>query len=168
MKWRRQRYTKKPHPGRTAVYQFRDAATQDHLYVGITNNLERRFSQHAGLSGEVKKWWWDQADHKHVTITWYETRRAALAVETRLIKSLRPPGNKLNNPDWEATTTWRPTTGENAVARFPGKAQAWGWAAASWVIPAGFLMGAWQPPGGLVIVMMVIAVVMTRKAVRSR
>src|SRR5690606_17181324 len=81
VKWRRKRYTKKPHPGRTAVYQFRDAATQKHLYVGVTNNPERRFSEHAGLSRGEKKWWWDRADHRHVTITWYPTRRQALAVE---------------------------------------------------------------------------------------
>jgi predicted GIY-YIG superfamily endonuclease len=168
VKWRRQRYTKKPHPGRTAVYQFRGAEDQSHLYVGITNNLERRFKEHAGLSRDPKKWWWDRADHRHVTVTWYDTRKEALKVEARLIERLRPPGNKLGNPDWEATTTWRPTTGENAVARFPSRAKAWGKAAASWVIPAGFLMGAWQPPAGLVIVMMVVAVVMTRKAVRSR
>lgn len=166
MKWRRTRYTKKPHPGRTAVYQFRAVEDQSHLYVGITNNLERRFRQHAGLDGEEKKWWWDQADHRHVTITWYDTRRAALAVETRLIKSLRPPGNKLGNPDWEATTTWRPKTGENAVARFPLRAKAWGWAAASAVIPVGAGMGAWSPPAALVLVMCVVTAITVRRAIK--
>jgi len=166
VKWRRRTtYTKKPHPGRTAVYQFRDAATQDHLYVGITNNPERRFEQHAGLTGEPKKWWWDQADHRHVTITWYPTRRAALAVETRLIKQLRPPGNKLGNPDWEATTTWRPKNNE-AVPRFQGAAPSWAIAAGAWVIPLLAFVGVISPPTLVVVGFLVWAIFATKRALR--
>lgn len=164
MKWRRKRYTSKPHPGRTAVYQFRDATTQEHLYVGITNNPERRFSEHAGLSRDEKKWWWDQADHAHVTITWYSTRRQALAVEDRLIKQLRPPGNKLGNPDWESTTTWRPQSREAVVPVFRGAAKPLAIAVAAWTFPVGTIMGAWEPPSALFVGGLIVGVLATRKA----
>ena len=149
MKWRkRKRYTSKPHPGRTAVYQFRDRATQDHLYVGITNNPERRFGEHAGLSRDEKKWWWDQADHRHVTITWYDTRRQALRAEDRLIKSLRPPGNKLGNPDWEKSTTWRPPA-KPTMPIFRGTAKPFAVAVIAWAFPIGAATGAIDPPPAL-------------------
>jgi predicted GIY-YIG superfamily endonuclease len=165
MKWRRKRYTNKPHPGRTAVYQFRDAQTQDHLYVGITNNIERRFSQHAGLAGEEKKWWWDQADHRHVTITWYSTRRQALAVEDRLIKQLRPPGNKLGNPDWEASTTWRPRE-RPTPAIFRGAAKPALVALIAWTFPVGAATGQVDTPPALAIGGLIVGVVATRLAWR--
>jgi predicted GIY-YIG superfamily endonuclease len=167
VKWRRKRtrYTSKPHPGRTAVYQFRDRATQDHLYVGITNNPERRFSQHAGLGDEEKKWWWDQADHRHVTITWYSTRRQALAVEDRLIKQLRPPGNKLGNPDWEKSTTWRPQE-RPTPAIFRGAAKPILVAIIAWTFPIGAATQAIDPPSALVVGGLIVGIVSTRLAWR--
>ena len=166
MKWKRKRYTSKPHGGRTAVYQFRDRATRDHLYVGITNSPERRFTEHAGLSRDPKKWWWDQADHQHVTITWYPTRRQALAVEAGLIRKLRPPGNKLGNPDWEASTTWRPPSART----FRGTGRPVAVAVTAWALflaQAGGALGA--VPSGVTIAVLAVAVLSTRVALkRSR
>ena len=165
MKWRRKRkrYTSKPHPGRTAVYQFRKVTDQTHLYVGITNDIERRFLEHSGQSREPKKWWWDEADHAHVTITWYSTRRQALAVEARLIRQLRPPGNKLGNPDWEATTTWRPRTSEMPI--FRGTSRPAAVALTAWTFFLTQATGAWEGvPPVITFVAAVVAVVATRVA----
>lgn len=159
---RRARYTSEPHPGRTAVYQFRDRQTQDHLYVGITNDPERRFREHAGLSRDAKKPWWDQADHHHVTITWYPSRRQALAVEARLIRQLRPPGNKLGNPDWEATTTWRPPARD---ATFLGAVRPIAVAITAWTFFLTQASGAWEGvPPGITIASLAAGVIATRLA----
>ncbi len=163
MKWRRKRrarYTSKPDPGRTAVYQFRDKETQDHVYVGTTNNPGRRFREHAGLSRDEKKWWWDQADHAYVAITWYSTRKEARAVETRLIRQLRPPGNKIDNPDWEATTTWRPPK----APIFRGSAKPAMVAALAWSFPTGAVMGVQAMPPALIIGGLIVGVIYTRVA----
>jgi predicted GIY-YIG superfamily endonuclease len=155
---RRARYTSAPNPGRTAVYQFRALADQTHLYVGITNDPERRFREHAGLERDPRKWWWDEADHTHVTITWYSTRRQALAVEARLIRQLRPPGNKLGNPDWEATTTWRPPQ-----RTFRGATRPFALALTAWTFFLTQASGAWEGvPPVLTFTAAVIAVVATR------
>lgn len=164
MKWRRKRrarYTSRPDSGRTAVYQFRDARTQNHLYVGITNNPERRFQEHAGLGREPKKEWWDLADHQHVTITWYPSRRQALAVEARLIRQLRPPGNKLGNPDWEATTTWRPPS----APTFRGATRPAAVALTAWTFFVAQASGAWEGvPAGVTVASFITGVIATRLA----
>lgn len=163
MKWRKRRqYTKRPHPGRTAVYQFRRRADQSHLYVGITNNLERRFLEHAGQSRDPKKWWWDEADHERVTVTWYSTRREALKVEARLIERLRPPGNKVGNPDWEATTTWRPPTRD---AIFRRSTRPFAVAFTAWTFFLTQASGAWEGvPPVITLACLVVAIVATRVA----
>ena len=165
--WRRRtRYTKKPHPGRTAVYQFRDRQTGRVLYVGVTNSPQRRFRQHAGADGEARKWWWDHVDPGAVKIEWYPTRAHALAVESKMIRAMRPAGNKVGNPDWESTTTWRPPTTEGVVPRFRGSGAPWTAAVAGWSIPCAAAAGVIEPPAMVILVGVAAGLIATREALR--
>lgn len=53
------------------------------LYVGITRNPERRFSQHAAR----KRWW---RDVRGISIEWYESRGEVEAAERRAIHVEKP------------------------------------------------------------------------------
>lgn len=69
----------------TSLYRLSDVAGRL-LYVGIAGNPGRRFEQHAG----DKPWWGDVSS---ITLEHFTTREAALAAETRAIKTERPRHN---------------------------------------------------------------------------
>lgn len=75
----------------TFVYMAYDNADQL-LYVGVTDDLWARMSQHRRTSR-----WWDLMEH----LDWEEMpdREMALRKETKLIGRHRPPFNVVGNPD---------------------------------------------------------------------
>src|SRR5260370_1126197 len=70
---------------RTALYRFYDA-TENLLYVGITNDPWRRWRQHV-----QEKSWYPQV--KHQAVTWYDSRIAAEVAEHVAIRCERPRFN---------------------------------------------------------------------------
>ena len=60
------------------------------LYVGISSDPQRRFSQHA-----ADKCWWTHVARKE--IEWYETRDNALAAEEAAIRAKQPAWNQLHS-----------------------------------------------------------------------
>lgn len=80
-------------PGRTALYRLYDASDQL-LYVGITNNLERRWREHRR---DRRDTWWPDVTHK--VIEWLPSRRAAQAVERQVVQAEKPVYNVLHSPD---------------------------------------------------------------------
>lgn len=75
----------------TALYRAYDAHGVL-LYVGITKDPQTRMRGHERTS----EWW---AEMQSVSFEWFDTRRAALDEETRLIGALRPPFNVDKNPE---------------------------------------------------------------------
>ncbi|MEU2443522.1 GIY-YIG nuclease family protein [Streptomyces althioticus] len=73
----------------TALYRFFDADGAL-LYVGITADLEQRWSSH-----QRKPWWPDVAKK---TVEWHDTRPVALAAELEAIKSEAPRYNVAGSP----------------------------------------------------------------------
>lgn len=74
----------------TALYRLR-AADGSLLYVGITSNPQKRFTQHS----LEKPWWGDVA---HTGVSWLMcTRQEALAVEAAAIRDERPLHNGKHN-----------------------------------------------------------------------
>ena len=73
----------------TALYRLRDHIG-DLLYVGITDNLERRWKDHA----KDKPWWPQVATH---SIEWLPSRNRALAAEANVIRIERPRYNIQHN-----------------------------------------------------------------------
>lgn len=69
----------------TALYRLY-AADDRLLYVGITDNLKRRFGQHA-----ADKAWWPEVSRR--TVSWHASRDAAEAAEDAAIKAERPAHN---------------------------------------------------------------------------
>jgi predicted GIY-YIG superfamily endonuclease len=74
----------------TDLYRVFDAADQL-LYVGITEDLFKRLSQHRDQSG-----WFDQASR--LVIEWYGTREACRQAESSAIKAERPLWNRQESP----------------------------------------------------------------------
>lgn len=72
--------------GRTALYRLY-GADDDLLYIGISDDPETRFNQHAG-----EKDWWPEVKRK--TVVWYQTRPAAETAETISIGLEQPKHNK--------------------------------------------------------------------------
>jgi predicted GIY-YIG superfamily endonuclease len=70
---------------RTALYRLYDEAGTL-LYIGITKDLENRWSQHAKAS-----LWWPRVAAK--AIEWFPDRRSAMRVEKSEIQRLNPPCN---------------------------------------------------------------------------
>ena len=70
---------------RTALYRH-FSASGDLLYVGISLNPPKRFSQHSERS-----MWWDLTTR--VDIEWFDSRREALAAERAAIKTENPAFN---------------------------------------------------------------------------
>lgn len=78
-----------PHPGRTAVYRHFDADGVL-LYIGIAKDPAQRSEQH----GYHSRWWRFVAD---TTVTWFDTRDAALNEEREAIGRERPVFNGTHN-----------------------------------------------------------------------
>jgi predicted GIY-YIG superfamily endonuclease len=74
----------------TAVYRFYDAGDAL-LYVGATDDLERRWKHHSYVQP-----WWPEVDQKRNEVTWYPDRESALAAETAAIKAERPRINTIH------------------------------------------------------------------------
>lgn len=75
---------------RTALYRLYDAHGRL-LYIGITHELEQRWSTHAST-----KAWWSKVVRK--TIEWHENRGLAEAAEKTAIREERPMHNRANSP----------------------------------------------------------------------
>jgi predicted GIY-YIG superfamily endonuclease len=75
---------------RTAVYRLYDADGTP-LYIGLTNDPERRFKQHRS-----SKPWWPQVARK--VIDWYPTRDRAFLEEADAIETETPIHNTNHNP----------------------------------------------------------------------
>lgn len=76
--------------GRTAVYRLYDADGTP-LYIGISDDPERRFKQHRD-----SKPWWPQVARK--TIEWHPNRTLALKAEATAIEAETPAYNIDHNP----------------------------------------------------------------------
>lgn len=75
--------------GPTAVYQLFDHRG-NLLYVGITNNVQRRMRQHS-----KSKEWWGQVNRREVH--WCDSRQSAAYREAAVIKTRRPIHNVQHN-----------------------------------------------------------------------
>lgn len=75
--------------GPTAVYTLYDRNGRV-LYVGLTNNVDRRMRQHAH-----SKAWWGQVSRREVN--WYGTRQIAASQEAFRIQLLQPRHNVQHN-----------------------------------------------------------------------
>lgn len=92
LRWRTvtRRRVRGNHHEKTAVYWLRDK--EGHLlYVGISNNPDRRFAEHA-----ADKPWWSKVTQDEVR--WYNNRETALLVEREEIRTRRPAHNIVHNP----------------------------------------------------------------------
>lgn len=74
----------------TALYRFFDADGAL-LYVGITADLEQRWTKHQS----EKPWWPDVAEK---TVAWHDDRPSALAAELEAIKTEAPRYNVAGSP----------------------------------------------------------------------
>jgi len=95
-------------PVRTALYRLHDAGGCL-LYIGIANDPERRWLEHAASKG-----WWSQVDRQDVQ--WWPSRPEAEAAETAAIRAERPLHNRSKSLDRKRAgkDTWRvPVTPEN-------------------------------------------------------
>jgi len=89
-----------PHSSATAhaLYRFY-GDTGQLLYIGITNDPGRRFSQHSAT-----KTWWRAV--RGISLDWHSSRQDALAAETRAIEVERPLMNVVR-PGIPATASWK-------------------------------------------------------------
>lgn len=71
---------------KTALYRFY-GSDGDLLYVGITNNVQRRMESHKSR----KPWWWLSA---RIEIAWFECRDDALQAESVAIRDEGPLFNE--------------------------------------------------------------------------
>lgn len=76
--------------GRTAVYRLFDASDVL-LYIGVTDNPDRRFASHEAL----KPWWPDVA---RKAIEWHDTRDLAEAAEDEAIQAEHALYNVARSP----------------------------------------------------------------------
>jgi predicted GIY-YIG superfamily endonuclease len=83
----------------TAVYRLSDE-DGELLYVGLTNNPERRFAQHA-----KEKHWWPQV--ANVETIFYPSRIEAEVAEDWAIFEEKPIYNKTRNIDQHANRIYR-------------------------------------------------------------
>lgn len=75
-----------PFPGRTALYRIYDDSDLL-LYVGISNDFDRRWKEHA----EVQPWW---PEHRWMKVYWHDTRKEAETAEALAIEAEKPKYNK--------------------------------------------------------------------------
>ena len=78
--------------GETGLYQWSDADTGKLLYVGISNDVGRRFMEHYQDERGFTQ------VNANVKVDWFPTRQGALAEEKALIQKHQPPGNTQHNP----------------------------------------------------------------------
>ncbi|MCG5460863.1 GIY-YIG nuclease family protein [Micromonospora sp. MED01] len=71
----------------TCLYRFYDR-TGRLLYIGITVNPPVRFTRHS-----EDKPWWPEVDHTQTTLTWFDSRAEAEAVELPAVRDERPLHN---------------------------------------------------------------------------
>lgn len=90
----------------TWLYIGPDKCAKRTAYVGITDNLRRRFAQHRRLDlawcdehERVENWWVAHVDERRMETKLYPSRAAALAAEARAIRDLRPHFNIVHNSD---------------------------------------------------------------------
>lgn len=74
-----------------AVYRFLNRESEL-LYVGITVDLEARWSKHA-----ADKSWWGEVDMSKTLVTWHPSEASARQIEEREIKTRFPRYNKQHN-----------------------------------------------------------------------
>lgn len=91
--------TEDQRPTAVALYRLLNAAGTL-LYVGVTDNPDRRFAQHRDTKG-----WWPQVAKK--TVDWYPSRDRALAEESATIAAEAPVYNIGHNPG-AASYHWPP------------------------------------------------------------
>ena len=111
-------------PDRTALYRLFDNAERL-LYVGITNNTELRWSQHA----RDKPWW---PDVTRKTVEWLPTRGEAVLAEAKAITEENPRWN-ISRPDEHGKyrlppnkSPGRPKTGKTPMQSFRISDEVWG------------------------------------------
>jgi predicted GIY-YIG superfamily endonuclease len=75
-----------PSAGHTLVYTIYDMYGDGVLYVGVTNNVPRRFRQHMRT-----KSWWDESENAHLEC--HDSRQSALVAEFLWIRYHRPRHN---------------------------------------------------------------------------
>ncbi|WP_327594629.1 GIY-YIG nuclease family protein [Streptomyces chartreusis] len=78
----------------TALYRLHDDA-RALLYIGITNDLDRRFEQH-----QVRAPWWPRV--RWACVEWFPDRPSALLAEAAAIRAEDPEHNGHHSPrrDW--------------------------------------------------------------------
>lgn len=92
----RRPYKNMPGQGRTSLYRLYDSNGQL-LYIGISNNPEKRFNTHRWHKG--KPWRHEIASF---TAKWFDTREEAEVAEIKAIRSELPLHNRMHHPDCDA------------------------------------------------------------------
>lgn len=93
------------------LYRFYNAAGRL-LYVGISNNPDRRWGEHA----DDKPWWGEVEDQ---TSERAGDMHDALALEEEAIRAERPLYNVVHNGDNPDRIAWRPTKRRGERLRLP-------------------------------------------------
>lgn len=134
----------------TALYRLRDQK-KTRLYIGISNDVKRRFAQHAD-----DKFWWKDVCHRHTRVRWYWSRGAAERAEERAIKSERPLYNVIHNEANPHRVIYRKRSGQRVHRRRLFWPRAWNVTALGVAALSAAQQGMWNPgPGwglGLVLV----------------
>lgn len=93
------------------TYMYKAFKEEELLYVGITNNLPRRFHQHEKFSAWYKEF-------NYVEINWFPTRRDAAVHEKIMIIAFEPRYNLVHN---KFGSLFKQLTGtyESKQSRFP-------------------------------------------------
>ncbi|HST77264.1 MAG TPA: GIY-YIG nuclease family protein [Verrucomicrobiae bacterium] len=85
----RRKFRRQPSTGPTYVYQLFDSlSASEPVYVGITDNINRRFREHS-----KDKEWFPSVIHQRTLVHLYPTRLEAKAQESALIDSFQPKYN---------------------------------------------------------------------------
>lgn len=101
----------------TYLYRHFDVSGEI-LYVGITDDIERRTESHTRESC-----WFFMVER--VEYEQYNNRKYALKEESRLIKEIRPPMNVTGNPDGRQASARRRELSKSKEYRYYQKTIAW-------------------------------------------
>jgi Helix-turn-helix domain len=74
----------------TALYRVFGAGDEPPLYIGISDNFGRRWTEHA----RVQPWW---GEKRRLTVEWFDSRPLAEAAEEAAIKAEHPRHNFMHN-----------------------------------------------------------------------